>query len=458
MKGYYLLFTMTWLLFYSAIVHAQIEPVFPIDNNEYTGADAQHPCFTPAQYEAMEQEIVKNRKTLHLEVNVPNNAAPTLLQWPLEPSDKLTDCGYYEISAYVDQNTASGSVLDWNCGARTYDGHRGVDIVPWPFIWNKMDSNLVKVIAAAPGTIIAKVDGNPDRVCDGVGGGSSSNNYITIQHADGSTAVYAHMKTGAFTTKIVGQTVVTGEYLGIVGSAGQSTGVHLHFEIRSDGTFAKYVDPYYGPCNTATSASWWANQKPYEEPMVLKLSLHNSWPYMAVCPNTVDTLYEVDKFISSPGSKASFYVCTRDVAPYAPWSFQILDASNKILDSWTYANNATPRKVSTVGWNRTLPVTPGKYTFQSTFNGITCQKTFTIETVTQLSEVDQYDNSYFYPNPTSGMISCNEPIQHIAIYNSLGQMINAPSTSSKSVSLEEFPDGIYFIKTNKSIFKIVKCH
>ena len=219
-----------------------------LNNNDLY--NAEHPCISQQEYESIDKEIAKNKKVLGLDKVLYQTEAATSLDWPLRPSVNLNDCSYYYVSAFVDLNTTTGAINDWNCGSRTYDGHRGIDIAAWPFGWDKMDHNAIEVIAAAAGTIVAKVDGNPDRVCNGVGGGSNSNNYITIQHADGSQALYVHLKTGAMTSKIVGQTVAKGEFLGIPGSAGQSTGVHLHFEIRSLGTFASYIDPNFGTCNT----------------------------------------------------------------------------------------------------------------------------------------------------------------------------------------------------------------
>ncbi|MGN1128115.1 MAG: M23 family metallopeptidase, partial [Candidatus Flemingiibacterium sp.] len=46
---------------------------------------------------------------------------------------------------------------------------------------------------------------------------------------DGATIYYCHL---AARTVREGQTVRKGDQLGIEGSTGQSTGVHLHFEVR----------------------------------------------------------------------------------------------------------------------------------------------------------------------------------------------------------------------------------
>lgn len=51
--------------------------------------------------------------------------------------------------------------------------------------------------------------------------------WVTIAHADGSTTLYAHLKRVLVTA---GQTVDQGSLLGLVGSTGNSTGAHLHYE------------------------------------------------------------------------------------------------------------------------------------------------------------------------------------------------------------------------------------
>ena len=107
----------------------------------------------------------------------------------------------------------------------------------WPFSWYKMDHDQVKVVAAADGVIIYKSDGNFDKNC---GFNNDNWNAVYVEHADGSVAWYGHLKNGSLSTKAVGESVSSGEYLGIVGSSGSSTGPHLHFEVRKHG---EPVDP-----------------------------------------------------------------------------------------------------------------------------------------------------------------------------------------------------------------------
>lgn len=62
---------------------------------------------------------------------------------------------------------------------------------------------------------------------------SSYGNYVTVLHDNGTTTLYAHMSKRAVQE---GQTVTQGQTLGYVGSTGSSTGNHLHYEIRVNGT------------------------------------------------------------------------------------------------------------------------------------------------------------------------------------------------------------------------------
>lgn len=63
--------------------------------------------------------------------------------------------------------------------------------------------------------------------------------YIIIDHEDGTMTLYAHMTAGSRTVN-PGDRVSQGQTIGLVGSTGNSTGNHLHFEVHSGG---KNVNP-----------------------------------------------------------------------------------------------------------------------------------------------------------------------------------------------------------------------
>ncbi len=64
-------------------------------------------------------------------------------------------------------------------------------------------------------------------------------NYVLIQHEDGITTQYAHLHKNTITVRS-GDTVAQGQVIGKSGSSGCSTGPHLHFEMKLNGT---RVDP-----------------------------------------------------------------------------------------------------------------------------------------------------------------------------------------------------------------------
>ncbi len=57
-------------------------------------------------------------------------------------------------------------------------------------------------------------------------------NYIIISHSDRWTSLYGHLQ---IIEAVLRTNVKSGSLIGRVGSTGQSTGPHLHFELRQDG-------------------------------------------------------------------------------------------------------------------------------------------------------------------------------------------------------------------------------
>lgn len=71
----------------------------------------------------------------------------------------------------------------------------------------------------------------------------SYGNYILIAHYNGLYTLYAHGQDGSRTVS-AGQTVKQGQQIMRVGNTGNSTGPHLHFEVRTDpGTYANRKNP-----------------------------------------------------------------------------------------------------------------------------------------------------------------------------------------------------------------------
>lgn len=70
---------------------------------------------------------------------------------------------------------------------------------------------------------------------------NSYGNQIVIKHSDGKYTQYGHMKAPSRFKK--GDAVRTGQEIGEVGSTGNSTGPHLHFEARKGPAYGSDIDP-----------------------------------------------------------------------------------------------------------------------------------------------------------------------------------------------------------------------
>ena len=86
-------------------------------------------------------------------------------------------------------------------------------------------------------------------------GSTSYGKYVVINHGGGWTSYYAHLNSFSVS---VGQSVARGRQIGTVGSTGGSTGPHLHFEQRYNGSpvwpkFNGSTVYYYGTRNYSSA-------------------------------------------------------------------------------------------------------------------------------------------------------------------------------------------------------------
>lgn len=277
--------------------------------------------------------------------------APTSIRfaWPLT-SRNAEKYAYLASKNFVDMDTSACGIRDYNGGVHTYNGHNGMDVALSVYHWELFKNNEVYAVAAAPGIIVGKMDGEFDRNCSWDDppwqGTSGSGNYIAVLHADGQTvSYYKHLKSGTLTNKDSGDRVETGEYLGVVGSSGRSTAPHLHFEVHvgwgdPDNASGKLIEPFAGPYNPDTNVSLWVNQPPYEEPAVLGVESHDYYiqdKYSNSCDSTID-LSTLSRKIS-PGKSVYLRAYFRDWADGSTITFSLVRPDGSIETPWSSINN-----------------------------------------------------------------------------------------------------------------------
>lgn len=123
--------------------------------------------------------------------------------WPLGGASCYISSGY---------GNRSASISGWSF-------HGGIDIAGGGEAFAGKP-----VYASRSGRVIAAVKTVP-----GPKGGRGYGNYVVIDHGDGFVTLYGHCWNINVTT---GQSVTKGQQISTVGSTGNSTGYHLHFEVR----------------------------------------------------------------------------------------------------------------------------------------------------------------------------------------------------------------------------------
>lgn len=196
------------------------------------------------------------------------------LRWPLEQRELfLQTVGVDHDPVEYDDTTIDGLICT-NYDGRTfpwcYDGHDGSDyLLEGGF--DQMDNGSATILAAAPGTVIAVEDGHYDRCHGEIGGVSCDGNdgiansiIIEVTGSDGQLYrnMYWHLMSGS-PLVAVGDVVTCGQAIGLVGSSGNSSQPHLHFELQTENpddplADGVVIDPYAG--EYSQPETWWVDQ------------------------------------------------------------------------------------------------------------------------------------------------------------------------------------------------------
>lgn len=220
------------------------------------------------------------------DILIPNGS----LAWPIDciPGITCTNIGYPDINS-------TGQAF--NCGSPGYLGHQGTDI---GISMEQMEKG-IDVFAVADGVVLWVFDGKYDKCPDyhpdcyappaGWFQPGKSNGYLVCTElgdfcdtgdcccfwcfAGGNVVVirhtgipglfatrYDHFKTNTITVK-PGDQVTQGQKIGEVGSAGNSSGPHLHFEVWGTGYY-ELADPWAGKCGPNRTSSMWKYKIPWD--------------------------------------------------------------------------------------------------------------------------------------------------------------------------------------------------
>ena len=137
-----------------------------------------------------------------------------------------------EMIAELERQEAANSIVSTGTYIWPLPGYRPGSAYGWRIhpIWGDRRFHAGEDIGAPSGTSILAADSGIATVIPDNGNGYG--NYIIINHGGGRTTLYAHMSGFAVSN---GATVTQGQTIGYVGATGNSTGPHLHFEVRVNG-------------------------------------------------------------------------------------------------------------------------------------------------------------------------------------------------------------------------------
>lgn len=173
-------------------------------------------------YEANKDVIGSNPNVIEIGMVlvIPNGSSPATPATPVKPTKPTvpaapsgeTENGWVLPIAKGSYIRGDGLINSGGCMSRSCGGHSGLDL------------------SARQGTVVRAI-GSGTVMHAGYGyAGAAYGNHVVIKHSDGRYTLYGHLSASVVRA---GQTVSAGQMIGNVGSTGNSSGPHLHFEVRT---------------------------------------------------------------------------------------------------------------------------------------------------------------------------------------------------------------------------------
>ena len=196
-----------------------------------------------AEHEAVENEMEEKQDAINLYTEDINNKEAAIQEYEAYIAEQKAVVEALEAAIQAEKKR----LIEENRQAVKYDGGKFAWPAPeykkisdeygnrtHPILKTQQFHNGIDMAAPSGSPILAAYDGE----VVAADYSATMGNYVMINHGDGLITIYMHASKLEVSK---GQTVVRGEEIAKVGSTGRSTGPHLHFSVREDGS---YVSPW----------------------------------------------------------------------------------------------------------------------------------------------------------------------------------------------------------------------
>jgi hypothetical protein len=306
------------------------------------------------------------------------------------------------------------------------------------------------VRAVADGRVFLTKDSLFDRNKHTNAGGFG--NYIAINHNNTYYTYYAHLMKYSLLVH-VGDSVVAGQNIAKVACSGNCIDPHVHLEVYDNNSIL--VDPFTGPCQSATPGLW--TSQPFYDTSLKVIDLGFT-PYV---PN-LDTLRErynvKDTFYTGVDDTVNFWLQMQGLRSgdslridwYSPGgAYWFSYTSVQDSDAWYYYY-----------WNYIYtPDTPGAWTAKFYVNNsLAASKKFYVVDPTAFGELSTANVKFeISPNPCRDKLFLHGNSEWTSVLTNIsGKKIAEYAAGVKVIDLSALPKGMYLLKCGGIVRKILK--